>query len=167
MENMKRYILIVMKVLCFMFLPGVVSAQSQYAYFKSTTKSLVDYLVKYDTARIHGLFDENKRYEEVKDGIKNDGKMITAIMKKYGAQVLDSISLEKGKNDENVVLITLLNMTDSSLNLKKCELVVFFYPDRFLPYSKKVLNYVLFKTLLKEPEEKFMPLPPDFKQMQH
>lgn len=151
MNNCK---LILMKSLCFVFLCNVVCAQNQQVYFKSTTKKLVGYLMKYDTASIHKLFDEDKRYEEVKDRIKNDGKKITGITRKYGAHVLDSMSLEKGKNDENVVVITLLNTPDSSLNLKKCELVVFFYPDRFLSYSKKVLNYILVETLLKEPELK-------------
>ena len=159
--NIKGCMLIVMKVLCFVCLCNVANAQIQQAYFKSTTKGLANYLLKYDTANIHKLFDEDKRYEEVKDGIKNDGKMIAAITKKYGIHVLDSMSLEKGKNDENVVVVTLLNTPDSSLNLKKCELVVFFYPDRFLSYSQKILNYLLVGTLLKEPEIKLL-RPSDF-----
>lgn len=163
---MKSCILVVIKIMCFVFLHSAVSAQDKNEYFKSTTKRLVDYLVKYDTASIHKLFDEDKRYEGVKDDIKSDGKRITEIINKYGAQILDSMSLEKGKWDENVVVMTLLNVTDSSLNLKKCELVVFFYPDRFLAYSKKILNYVLYQTLLKVPEEKFLPLPPEFKPKQ-
>lgn len=70
--NMKDCRLIIIKVLCFICLYNVASAQNQQAYFKSTTKSLVNYILTYDTASIHKLFDEDEdnKYEEVKNRIK-------------------------------------------------------------------------------------------------
>jgi hypothetical protein len=149
---MKKIILIVVVVFCFVLICNQAGAQTQaqQVYFKSVTKKLINYLLEYDTAGIHDLFDEDKRYYGAEDGIEDDSKLMSIIVKKYGVGVLDSMRLEKGENDENVVVVTLLNTPDSSLNLKKCELVVFFYPDRFLAYSKKVLNYIIARTFLKE-----------------
>lgn len=151
--------LIVVEIMCLICAFKMTNAQSQHAYFKSETKRLMNYLIKNDTAGVHNLFDEDKRYYEVKDHIREDGELMKTIIKKYGVNKLDSMRLEKGKNDENVVVATLLNMSDSSMNLKKCELVVFYYPDRFLPYSKKILNYIVAKTLLKEPKPKLIKSP--------
>ncbi|WP_207515700.1 hypothetical protein [Longitalea luteola] len=156
---MKRDRLIVIEILCLIFAFEMTNAQSQQVYFKSVTKKLMSCLIKNDTAGIHSLFDEDKRYYELKDDIKKDGELIKTIIKKYGNGILDSVHLEKGKNNENVVVVTLLNVPDSSMNLKKCELVVFFYPDRFLPYSKKILNYIIAKTLLNEPKPTLIKAP--------
>ena len=155
---MKKSILIVVGIFCFVCINNQASAQNKQAYFKSVTKKIMNYLLEYDTAGIHNLFEEDKRYYGATDAIEIDSKLMSTIVKKYGVGVLDSMVLEKGENDENVVVVTLLNTPDSSLNLKKCELVVFFYPDRFLAYSKKILNYVIARTFLMEPEKKLIRL---------
>jgi hypothetical protein len=134
-----------------------VQAQEYYDRMKLMTKNLMDYLLKEDSIGIYALLD-GENLKEVKRRIRKDCSFFTKITKKYGMPTLDKMQLSKGKHDENVISVILMDKIDSSFNLRKCELVVFFYPDRFLSYSQKILNYVIMQTPLLTPEKKIIRL---------
>ena len=55
----------------------------------------------------------------------------------------------KDEFEENVVVVSLLKEIDTVLNLKSCELEVFFQPDRFLADKSKIMNFKLHKVVYK------------------
>ena len=83
------------------------------------------------------------------------------VSNKYGAPSLDSFHIKKGENGENVFIIPLMAKGDSLINIKKCDLVIFFYPEKFSTYDQ-IYTYHIYKQPYKKKEPEFIkaePLP--------
>jgi hypothetical protein len=128
---------------------------------KATFQKLVTYFQSNDTSNIRALFEteNNPAYSIESEVLLKDCKLFSRIVQKYGLPQADSIKLTKGEGQENVVYATLMNKTDSSLNLKLFEFGVLFYPDRFLKNPEKILTYQFHELPVIIPEKKFIPIP--------
>lgn len=151
---MKRRLVFVIRIM-FLFLCGCTNAQEKVIGMKKTTGKLLGYFERCDSIAIASVFDdiENLRYKT--DEIRADCKAFVRVSKKYGIPSQDKWTISKGLSGENIVSLQLISKADSSLNLSKANLLVFFYPDEYLKNTNKILNYALIMTPLKEQEKKF------------
>ncbi|HEX6847579.1 MAG TPA: hypothetical protein VF144_11410 [Chitinophagaceae bacterium] len=147
------------KMATLLFLCGCINAQENVIGMKNTTGKLMGYLEKCDSNGISSIFDDAENLEYKTDEIKADCKAFALIVKKYGIPSRDKMTMSKGLSGENVVSLQLISKADSSLNLSNASLLVFFYPDKYLNNTNKILNYAFIRTQLKEQEKKFIIAP--------
>lgn len=142
---------------------GCVNAQpSKEQQMKATFQKLVAYFQAKDTSSIRAMFEkENNPAPKMESAdLLRDCKRFASIVEKYGLPALDSLKLTIGQSQENVVYVTLMQKEDGSLNLRRCDLGVLFYPDQFLTNPSKILTYQFRETPLSKPEKKLIIAPP-------
>lgn len=147
-------------IMIVLFCSNCTNAQNKHDSLMKTTKQLMDYMLKVDTGSIYTMFDDLDNLKNRRRHIKRDCEFFSVIINKYGFPDNDKFILSQSSNGENMLTVLLMNKVDSALNLKRCILRVFFYPDQFLDNTNKILNFAVAKELLKEPEMKLKIAPP-------
>jgi len=110
---------------------------------KNTTMKLVRLLKNCDSVSVLNLFEQQKEKDERRDDIKDDCLLFDRLTKKYGIPLADSLILSKAENGANIAVAPIMNTNDSTFRIKKCVLLVVFYPDQFLTNPQKFLYYSL------------------------
>ncbi len=147
-------------ILLFMFMWGnCAMPQDKQTGMKKTSMKLMELLVKSDSIQICSMFESEEDLANRREDIGDDCRDFISVTKKHGMPKIESLQLSKGLSDENVVSVDLLKQEDSLLNLKSCKLLVFFYPDKFLDKTNKILNYIIFTEPLKEKKQAIIPAP--------
>lgn len=154
--------------LSFLVLSGVGCANAQMTpeqQMKRTAQTLMTSFMARDTAKIRTLFEteDNPAYKMESSALLKDCKLFATVVEKYGYPDMDSLKMTKGEAGVNVVYVTLMEKEDTALNMKKCQLGVLFFPDRFLKDPNRMLTYQLVTTPLSRPEMKLQKAPPILK----
>jgi hypothetical protein len=154
--------------LSLLVLSGIGCANAQMTFeqqMKKTTQTLMTCFISKDTAKLRTLFEteNNSAYKIEPSVLLKDCRFFLTVVDKYGFPSGDSLKMTMGASGENVVYVTLMEKDDTALNLKKCQLGVLFFPDRFLKDPSKMLNYQLITTPLSRPEMKLKIAPPILK----
>lgn len=125
-----------------------------------TSKKLIEYLLKTDTASISNLIlnadNRNNKYDENVENARGFQK----ITQNYGIPSEKDMKISKSERGENIISITLMEQIDSSLNVRKAMLFVGFYPDQFLANTEKILDYGFITIPVKQPQRKLIIAPP-------
>ena len=111
---------------------------------KQTAQKLISYLHNSDSSSIKKLIADPYILRDKSDFYGDDFKTFKIISNKHGAPRLDSVHFEKGKLEENIIIIPLITKQDTSLNLKRCDLVIFFYPEKLSTYDH-IYTYNIYK----------------------
>lgn len=154
--------------LSFLMLSGIGCANAQITIeqqMKKTIQTLMTCFISKDTATLRTLFEteNNPAYEIESSVLLKDCKFFLTVVDKYGFPNGDSLKMTKGEGGVNVVYVNLMEKDDIVLNLKKCQLGVLFFPDRFLKDPSKMLTYQLITTPLSQPEMRLKIAPPILK----
>jgi len=110
---------------------------------KATVQQLIHFLQTCDSISVIGLFERDKEKKVRSNDIKSDCNFFKEVTKKYGAPTVDSFILSQAENGANIISVTLMNQKDTLLKIKKCDLVVIFYPDQFLSNPGRFLYYAI------------------------
>ncbi len=127
---------------------------------KDISKKLMQLFIRKDTTQISALFTDKDNLQNKSDEIAEDSDLFGLITKKYGIPAKREFIFSKGINEENVIEINILNQTDSTLNIKSCKLIVFFYPDQFYSKNHNFLDYTLISVPVFEEKKKIIIAPP-------
>jgi hypothetical protein len=112
---------------------------------KNIAENLIRYLINKDSNSIAGLYNDSYYLNNRKDQITSDCEAFSRIVSKYGKPELKNLVYSVGAHNENVISFTLIAHPDTILNIKECQLVVFFYPDQYYSATNKFLDYLLFR----------------------
>lgn len=128
---------------------------------KSTTQKFITYLKNNDTSNIHSLFKNEENYKGNEDLLSRYSSVFKKVIALYKIPPKDQWQIQKGPYGENVVRIAILNKDDTTLNIKRFELLVYFLPDQFLEDADQIDNFFIIRIPVKE-EEKKLQLNPKF-----
>jgi len=112
---------------------------------KQTVQYLIKNFLKSDSLAIMNSFEKEEYKKERIEYVVEDSKFFQKITEKYGKPTIEKMEKYKAENGANLIVVNLMNQTDSSLKVKRCDLVVTFYPDQFLTNPDKFLWYNLNK----------------------
>lgn len=156
--RIKKYVYLTSVVACLIF-TKCASSQTKYEKMKLTAFKLLNFLKEKDSLRIAELFEDKGILLRKKKEIVTDCNFIVKVVEKYGFPTLDKLKNKKDKDGANIVFVNLLNKADSSMNLKKCDLIVYFYPDKLLDDTNKLISYSIYVELLTLPSKKIIEAP--------
>lgn len=136
---------------------------------KCTTYTLLENLKRFDTTSILSMYDTSfitiskssiRKYTT--EIIYDNCILLNKIMKKNNLSApLNFTFTKESRNDANLVIVPLMKTPDSLLDLKQCNLVVEFYPTRFINKSEnKIIGFYLEKIAIKRQENYKIKLPP-------
>lgn len=156
--RIKKYVYLTSVVACLIF-AKCASSQTKYEKMKLTAFKLLNFLKEKDSLRIAELLEDKGILLRKKKEIVTDCNFIVKVVEKYGFPTLDKLKNKKDKDGANIVFVNLLNKADSSMNLKKCDLIVYFYPDKLLDETNKLISYSIHVELLTLPSKKIIEAP--------
>lgn len=126
---------------------------------KKTSYKLLKCLSLTDTTCISSMIDDEKNLKNKRANYNDDCSFIKKILKISGIPSVNEFFVTKAEDGGNVVYVTLISKSDTLLNIKKCDFVVYFYPDKFLKNPNKPFNYIISKELLNRDERKIIIAP--------
>lgn len=126
---------------------------------KKVTMEFITYFKNCDTLSILKLLDSsftkiNKQNHRVfiATSILRDCSLFNTIVKQQGMPDLSKIVFKKDSSripGANIMILPLIDRTDSSLNLKNYSLVLIFKPDEYLNIDSRLLRFSISKEVLR------------------
>jgi hypothetical protein len=159
-------------ILCFgcsMIFIRIYSQNENHRSMERTARLLIMNLKSRDTVAIMGMFDTSlvelsnpRKKQLVAENLSYECSQFLNLIQKHDLpNPLQFIHLKDSINYANILKIPLFEGEDSVLNLRKCDLEIIFYPDRFYRNeSNFFLNFFLLKTQIKYKESGKVKIPP-------
>lgn len=130
------------------------------------TNELITSLKNCDTTAFLNMLDSDfshtnqSNYRDfIKESFLEDCSVFRLIINRHSLPNINNIQIGKDSSHlppANIVTLTILDESDTILNIKKCFLVLAFYPDEYFSSNAHLLKYSLIVEKLKSNENKII-----------
>lgn len=150
MQDLKHALSMILLLYCF---SACSQTQDKREHLISLTNELVKSLENCDTTALLNMLDSNFTHtgqsnfrDFIKESFLEDCSVFKLIMQRHSSPDVSLIRIVKDSTQlppANIAILPILEKADSSLNIKKCFLMLAFYPDEYFTLNSNLLKYSL------------------------